>query len=128
MLKQGLLHPGWCFPPECVVLDASHAESGTYIGTDQAAKSNLSHGHIRLALLFFYRLDAKMPDFLYPVAKFLVPDWGDIVHSATGLSFHPASLCSLAGQYDNPRPESTIYPPSQGLRIGLSNLHSPCQV
>jgi hypothetical protein len=30
MQKQGLLHQGWCFPPEGVVIDASHAETGTF--------------------------------------------------------------------------------------------------
>jgi len=37
-----------------------------------------------------------------PVAKFLVSDWGAIVDSVIGLSYRPASLCSLAGRYDNP--------------------------
>jgi hypothetical protein len=31
MQKQGLLHPGWCFSPEHVVIGASHAETGTFI-------------------------------------------------------------------------------------------------
>jgi hypothetical protein len=61
MQKQGLLHQGWCFPPEHVVIGASHAETGTFIGTDPAAKSNLAHGHTRLA--FFILLDAKIPVF-----------------------------------------------------------------
>jgi hypothetical protein len=39
----------------------------------------------------------------YPVAKFVVPDLGDKVDSEIGLSYRPASLCSLAGRYDNPR-------------------------
>ncbi len=41
------------------------------------------------------------------VAKFIVPNWGDKVDSGVGLSYLPASLCSLAGRYDNPMPEST---------------------
>jgi len=44
-------------------------------------------------------------------AKFLVPDWGDIVNSGIGLSYRPANLCSLAGLYDNPMPDSTTYIP-----------------
>ncbi len=39
-----------------------------------------------------------------PVPKFIVPD------SGIGLSYRPASLCSLAGRYDNHMPESTISP------------------
>jgi hypothetical protein len=30
MQKQGLLNPGWRFPPEHVVKDASHAETETH--------------------------------------------------------------------------------------------------
>ncbi len=50
------------------------------------------------------------------LAKFVVPDWGDKVDSDIGLSYRPASLCSVAGRYDNTMPESTISP-SQGLWI-----------
>jgi hypothetical protein len=42
------------------------------------------------------------------VAKFLVPDWEDIVDSGIGLSHRPTRLHRLAGRYDNPMPESTI--------------------
>ncbi len=55
---------------------------------------------------------------IWPVAKFLVHDWGDIVDSGIGLSYRPARLHRLAGRYDNPMSESTISP-SQGLRIWL---------
>ncbi len=50
------------------------------------------------------------------IAKFLVPDWGDKVNSGIGLSYRPATarLHRLAGQYNNPMPESTISP-GQGL-------------
>ncbi len=34
----------------------------------------------------------------------------EIVDSCIGLSYQPASLCSLAGRYDNPMPESAISP------------------
>ncbi len=54
------------------------------------------------------------------IAKFLIPDLGDIVDSTIGLSYRPDSLCSLAGRCDNPMPESTISP-SQGLRIWLQS-------
>ncbi len=50
-----------------------------------------------------------------PVAKFLVPDWGDKVDF--GINW-PARLHGLAGRYDNPMPESNIFP-SQGLGFGL---------
>ncbi len=49
------------------------------------------------------------------VAKFIVPDWGEKVDS--GLSYRPASPCSLAGRYENPMPLSTLYPQS-----GTKNL------
>jgi hypothetical protein len=48
--------------------------------------------------------------------KFLVPDWGIYSDSVIGLSYRPASLCSLASRYASPMPESTMSP-SQGLRI-----------
>ncbi len=41
------------------------------------------------------------------------PLLGDKVDYGIGLSYRPASLCSLTGRYDNPMP----YPPSQGLWI-----------
>jgi hypothetical protein len=37
-------------------------------------------------------------------------------HSGIWLLYRPANLCSMAGRYDNPMPESTISP-SQDLRI-----------
>jgi hypothetical protein len=46
------------------------------------------------------------------VAKFLVPDWGELVDSGIGLSYRSAGLHKLAGRYDNPMPESTIFPQS----------------
>ncbi len=49
--------------------------------------------------------------------QILSPWLGDIVASGIALLYWPASLCSLAGRYDNPMPESTIYS-SKGLRIG----------
>ncbi len=44
------------------------------------------------------------------LAKFMVLDWGDKVVSDIGLSYRPASLCSVAGRYDNHMLESTISP------------------
>ncbi len=49
-----------------------------------------------------------------PVAKFIVPDWGDKVDSGIGLSYRRARLHRLAGLYDNPITESTLSA-SQGL-------------
>ncbi len=45
---------------------------------------------------------------------------GDLVDSGIGFSCRPASLCSLAGRYDNPVPESTISP----VRVSEFNLWS----
>ncbi len=39
---------------------------------------------------------------IHSVAKFLVPNWGDMIDSGIGLSYRPASLPRLAGRYDNP--------------------------
>jgi hypothetical protein len=51
------------------------------------------------------------------VAKFLVPDWRDIVDSGIGLlSYLPDRLYRQAGRYDNPMPESAIVR-SYGPRI-----------
>jgi hypothetical protein len=44
---------------------------------------------------------------------------GDIIDSGIGLSHRPARLHRLAGRYDNPMPESAIFP-SRGLRFGHS--------
>jgi hypothetical protein len=78
MQKQAFLHPGWCFPPERVVLGASHGVTGTFIGTDPAAKSNLAHGHTVLVLpfCFFCQLDAKVPDFFVPCSQVHSPYLG----------------------------------------------------
>jgi hypothetical protein len=57
------------------------------------------------------------------LAKFIVPERGDIVDFGIGLSYRPASLCSLAGRYDNPMLESTLSPQS-----GTVNLASGSRV
>ncbi len=46
------------------------------------------------------------------------PWLGDIVDSGIGLSYRPSRLHWLAGRYESPTPESTIFL-SQGLRIWL---------
>jgi hypothetical protein len=49
----------------------------------------------------------------------------DIVESDIGLSYQPASLCSMGGRYDNPpMPESTLSPPSgtMNLATGSRNI------
>ncbi len=38
----------------------------------------------------------------------MIFEWEDIVDSGIGLLYRPASLRSLADQYDNPMPESTL--------------------
>jgi len=47
----------------------------------------------------------------YTVAKFIVLDQGDKINPGIGLSYRPARLHRLGGQYDNPMPESTTYIP-----------------
>ncbi len=42
----------------------------------------------------------------------------DIVDSDIGLSYRPASLCILACRYDNPMPESTLYPLVRDYEFG----------
>ncbi len=42
-----------------------------------------------------------------PETKFLVPEWGDILDYDKGLSYRPASLCSLVGRQYNPMLQST---------------------
>jgi hypothetical protein len=49
------------------------------------------------------------------------PWLGYIVESDIGLSYRPASLCSLAGLYDNTMPESILYPQSRTM-----NFDSAC--
>ncbi len=53
-------------------------------------------------------------------SQILSPWLGDIVDSGIGLSYRPAIVHRLVGRYDNPKPESTIFP-SQGQRIWLRN-------
>jgi hypothetical protein len=49
---------------------------------------------------------------------------GDIVDSGIGFPYRPASLCSLAGRYDNPMPESIVCPQSgtMNLATGLKRF------
>ncbi len=47
---------------------------------------------------------------------------GDIVYFIIGLSYRPVSLCSLAGRYDNPMPESTLSPPVRDHEFDLWKL------
>ncbi len=56
-----------------------------------------------------------------PVAKCIVPE-EDIVDSGLGLSYRPASLCSLTGRYDNPMPESTLSPAVSDYEFGYCSL------
>ncbi len=55
-----------------------------------------------------------------PVARILVPDWGDRFDSGIGLSYRPARLHRLTGRYDNPIPASTLYPPFRDYEFGYS--------
>ncbi len=61
--------------------------------------------------------------YISPVAKFIVPNWGDKVDSCCkGLSYRPARLHKLAGQYDNLNPESTLSPWSGTMNVA-TGLH-----
>ncbi len=44
-----------------------------------------------------------------PGAELIGPWLGDKVNSSIGLSYRPASPCSLAGRYDNPMPELSYW-------------------
>ncbi len=50
----------------------------------------------------------KLKEISSTVAEFIDPDWGDKVNSGIGLSYWPARLHGLTGQYDNPMPELTL--------------------
>ncbi len=52
------------------------------------------------------------------VAKFMIPDWGDIVASCIALSYQHASLCSGTTTLC----KSQLHPPSQGLWIWLLDI------
>ncbi len=59
-----------------------------------------------------------------PEAKFIVPDWGySQLNSDIGLLYRPASLCSLAGRYDNPMwlCRSWLYPPVKNYEFGYGS-------
>jgi hypothetical protein len=53
------------------------------------------------------RIRTRLPStVVFPVSKFIVPDWGyTVVDFSIRLSYQAASLCSLAG---NPMPELTL--------------------
>jgi hypothetical protein len=70
-----------------------------HLGTNQwEGLGALDHRKTSYSIILFHRRT---------VAKFVVPDWGHIADSGKGLSYRPASLCSLAGWYDN---QSQLYP------------------
>ncbi len=51
---------------------------------------------------------------MFPVAEFIVSDWGDKINPGIGFSYRPARIHRMAGRYDNPVPE-LIRSPSQRL-------------
>ncbi len=57
--------------------------------------------NLRKLLVSFFGLETHK----FPVAKFIVPDWGDKVESA----YRPTGLFRLAGRYDNPLPGTMVY-------------------
>jgi hypothetical protein len=48
----------------------------------------------------------------------------DTVDYGIGLTYRPASICSLTGQYDNPMSKSTLSPQSGTMNLA-SGLSSP---
>jgi hypothetical protein len=60
----------------------------------------------RTHIAFVIQISWKHPARAF--AKFIVPDGGDKVDSGTGLTYRPARLHRLAGQSDNPMPQSTV--------------------
>ncbi len=70
--------------------------------------------YLQLKIVLFKEFDTMCYSYNFPVAKFIVHDWGDKVDSGTGSPL-PARHATQAGRpYDNPMPESTISH-SQGL-------------
>ncbi len=66
-----------------------------------AAYYNVEGNRKTIQVLIVYEITR----FRVPVAKFLVPDGEDkVVEYGIGLPYWPASLCSLAGMYDNLMP------------------------
>jgi hypothetical protein len=59
---------------------------------------------------------------LEPWGQILRSWLGDNVNSGIGLSNRPASLCSLAGRYDNPMPELTLSPQSGTMNLATGLL------
>ncbi len=56
------------------------------------------------------------------VAEFIDPWLGDKVDSGTGLSYRPASPCSLPGRYDNLMPESNLSPQLGSMNSATGEL------
>ncbi len=50
-------------------------------------------------------------------SQILSPWLRDVVDCGLGLSYRPASLCSLASRYDNPRPQSALSPQSGTINL-----------
>jgi hypothetical protein len=49
---------------------------------------------------------------------------GDKVDSGKGLQYRPISLCSPVGRYDNPMPESILFPESGTMNLATSLEYS----
>jgi hypothetical protein len=57
---------------------------------------------------------------IYPVAKFIVSDWGDKVDSGRGLSYRPARLHIGWQAGKTPLCRSQLYPPVSDYEFGYS--------
>jgi hypothetical protein len=58
-----------------------------------------------------------------PLAKFIVPDWEDVVDSVIGLSYRPVRLYSLAGRYNNPNVAVYYIPQSGTMNLATVNIN-----
>jgi hypothetical protein len=78
---------------------------------------------LSLLYLFLSSVESQCSSRKTPIAKFIVPDWRLWLTPAWGIvSYLAASLCSLAGQYDNRMQESTLSPPVRDYEYGHSIL------
>jgi hypothetical protein len=59
----------------------------------------------------------KYSEILYPVAKFIVPDWGDKVDSGIGLSYRPAKLHMVGRPVQQPYARVNYVPHSGNMNL-----------
>jgi hypothetical protein len=122
-----------CSPPPLpfcwAFFHSKSPNNSCFFNQNQLAETWISRYHIFFSITsqarIFVIVTAKFTacannrfSFLPSDAKFLVPDWGDIVDSGIGSSYRPARQSRQAGRHDNPMPESTIHPPLGDYEFG----------